>query len=59
MTAADSIPVGCCHRCGRTVHAGQERIETVESGTSARPDTLLHRDLCARPEVRRYSGGPR
>ncbi len=51
--------VGLCACCDKPVYAGQERTETVESGTSARPDVLLHRKTCTRPAVRRYSGGPR
>jgi hypothetical protein len=47
----DAPPVvGLCSCCGLPVYVGDERRETVEHGTGATPEVLLHQRSC-RPAV--------
>lgn len=39
-----------CHRCDRPIPAGQERRYTVEQGSGAAPDVVVHDGGCT-PEV--------
>lgn len=50
MTAPAVKVVGLCHCCDKPVRAGEERRETVHSGTGAGAEVLLHRESCA-PDV--------
>lgn len=39
-----------CHRCDRPIEAGQERRYTVDQGSGAAPETVVHDGGCT-PEV--------
>jgi hypothetical protein len=55
VSAAPHPPIGLCHCCGTPVLRGSERRETIEQGSGAAPDVLLHSRPCKPPSVRTWT----